>query len=304
MKLYHYTSVPLACGIFSTSLKHGHYSSQHNGVMRPVVWLTSSLNEKEHGLLSGEKIANERQRQYVAAIQGGVPKNAHTHEKTKIRIEVLASKLTKMPLNEYRDTNRTDWRGLIDFEKFSKYVLGEDKLYRQSIGLSCHYDLATLPDSDLRKLLTKKLTNLLSWKLHFGDIPPAHFLSVKYKQHNGYVPFDFEAHGRTECANVGIHYLSAEALQEFAKICEPVNQWEIPMIAAICSSLEAKPHLVCRSGSNEWIVHLDGGMTTELLAGQVPSDIDRIRQLIASFKDDALLMWDKAVESYKDFYPV
>jgi len=51
--LHHYTSVSLACSIFSTDLRYGHYNTQRHGIIQPVVWLTTSLNEKEHGLLTG-----------------------------------------------------------------------------------------------------------------------------------------------------------------------------------------------------------------------------------------------------------
>lgn len=303
MKLYHYTSVPLACGIFSSSLSYGHYSSQYNGIVDRVVWLTSSLKENEHGLLTGKKITNDRDLQYAEKIQGKTIKNSFTADKTKVRIEIFDSNLSKMDLGSYRDTDRTDWEGLVDYEKFSKYLLRENKLYRQIIGLSCFYDLETLSDSEMKKVAKKKLTNLPTWKLFFGDINPVFFESVKFKHKGNYVPFDFEFHGRKECAVVGIHYLPATALKSFSLICEPVNRYEIPMMAAFCSSLDEAPHLICRSGVNEWKIYLDDYLSCELLSGQIPSNLKDIKELVEEFKEEAVSMWHKAVQSYKEYYP-
>lgn len=302
--LHHYTSAPLACSIFSTCLRFGHYQTQHHGVIQPVVWLTTSLNEKEHGLLTGKKINNDKDRAYIAKVEGRQAKNDHTHDKTKIRIDIDEGSLEKFDLQKFRNAPRSQWKGLVDYEKFSRLVLGEDKLYRNKIALSCFYDVATLSDHEAKALLHKKQKNSRTWKLHFGDIHPNHFTRVKYKQNNGeYVPFDFEQHGRHECANHGIHYLPEAVLKEYADLIPPLNKYEVPYLAAFCADPSEEAHIKCQSGGNAWIIKLDDRMACEAVQGSLPGNFEHVRELIADNKEKAMVAWKGAVSSYHEFHP-
>ena len=302
--LHHYTSVPLACGIFSTDLRYGHYQSQNHGVIQPLVWLTTSLNEKEHGLLTGQKINNEKDRAYAAKIQGKQLRNDFTQDKTQIRIDIDEKDLEKLDLTLSQKTPLSQWQGLVEYEKFSRIILGEDKLYRQSIGLSCFYDIAALSDSEAKSLIHRKQKNISTWRLHFGGIHPNFFKKVRFKQKNGeYVPFDFERHGRKVCAESGFQYLSKEVLEEYMEIIPTATEYEIPLVAAFCSDPSERAHINFRSGSQEWMIKLDDNMTYESIRGPIPDDIERVRELLAANKKEAQAAWEQAVETYYEYNP-
>src|SRR5690554_8164889 len=302
--LHHYTSVSLACSIFSTDLRYGHYNTQRHGIIQPVVWLTTSLNEKEHGLLTGQKINNDKDRAYLAKVQGKHAKNDFTHDKTKIRIDIEENNLDKFDPQKFGAAPQSQWKGLVDYEKFSRLVLGEDKLFRNAIGLSCFHDLSKLSDHEAKALLHKKQKNISTWKLYFGGIHPNHFTRVRFKQNNGeYVPFDFEQHGRDECANNGIHYLPRDVLKEYAALIHPLNKYEVPYLAAFCAEPSEEAHIKCQSGCDEWIIKLDDSLACEAVRGKLPENIELIRELVADNKEKAMTAWKSAVSSYFDFYP-
>ncbi|RMU63976.1 hypothetical protein ALP29_201218 [Pseudomonas syringae pv. avii] len=79
MKLYHYTSVPLAGVIFNTELKGSPYRTQDGRTVGPCVWLTTSPSPLGHGLLTGEKLTPSNV-EYLKRI-GRPPKNLTTHKK-------------------------------------------------------------------------------------------------------------------------------------------------------------------------------------------------------------------------------
>ncbi len=294
MKLYHYTSVSLAGGIFNTELKFGHYDSYGNGRLGPLVWMTTSPESKGHGLLTGEDLKSSEMERLKR--QGKQLKNEKTHDKTKIRIQIDSEKLSLWSAQSEKSA------GLIPYEKFSK-KLGEPAVFRKVMGLSCIFDVSAFSRDELKRKLKKTLTKESTWWLHFGGISPELFESVSFMTPSGFVPYEFEIHGRAEYEKIGIHVVSKSLLDEFHTLCHPINRFDVPFAALFCKAPESKPSVVFQGQGSIWSIALEEPFLVTSEQGQLPANIESISDWARRHQAELLSLWPQAIASYNRFYP-
>ncbi|WLG95841.1 hypothetical protein [Pseudomonas sp. FP198] len=293
MKLYHYTSVPLAGAIFNTELKGSHYRTQHQRTVGPCIWLTTSPDPRGHGLLTGEKLTSSNV-EYLKKT-GRPPKNLTSHNKTQLRIQVDSEALSKWTLEDSVPS------GLIAYVKLSK-MLGENAIWRKSMGLSCFYDLKALSDDELRRHFKRTKTMEDTWWLYFDAIPVALIEDVAFKTLSGFVTYDFEQHGRGEYADSGLHIVPKPLLDEFHEICPPLNRFDTPQAAVFCASADSQPSVAFQAGSATWDIDLKTFASTPRL-GQLPENIESVTEWTQQHCDELLSLWPAAVETYNRYYP-
>lgn len=222
-------------------------------------------------------------------------KNSSTHNKYLIRLQLEADALSKWKLNGSEPT------GLIPYVKFSK-LLGESNLFRKYMGLSGLVDLATLSDDELRRHMARTKTRENTWWLYFGNIPVDLIEEVTFKTSKGYVPYEFEAHGREEFNKVGLHMVSKSALDELQKICAPRNRFDIPQAAVYCATAKSQPTVAFQAGGAAWDIDLVT-FTSNLRAGELPANIDAVVDWTKAHKEELNALWPAAVETYNRYYP-
>lgn len=293
MDLYHYTSVTLAGAIFSSHLLGSHYKTQDKKTVGPCVWLTSSPDSKGHGLPTGEKLT-ATEAEYLERI-GRPPKNLSTHSKDKIRIKIDYERLPSWALEN------TVPSGLIKYTKLSK-MLGDSARWRKAMGLSCYYDLRSLSDEELLRHFKRTKTMEDSWWLYFGSIQVELIESVAFKTPAGFVPYDFEDHGRQDYVADGLHVVSKPLLAEFHELFPPMNSFETPHAAVFCATAKSKPSVAFQAHATTWDIDLQDFTPTPRL-GQLPENISHVVDWTRRHRDELMGLWPAAVDSYNQFYP-
>ncbi|AVB12273.1 MULTISPECIES: hypothetical protein [Pseudomonas syringae group] len=293
MKLYHYTSVPLAGVIFNTELKGSPYRTQDGRTVGPCVWLTTSPSPLGHGLLTGEKLTPSNV-EYLKRI-GRPPKNLTTHKKTLVRIQIESESLSKWALESSTPS------GLIPYVKFSK-LLGESKLWRKSMGLSCYYDLKALSDEELVRHYKKTKTMEETWWLNFDSIPAELIEAVAFQTQSGYVPYDFEEHGRAQFEDSGLYVAPKPLLDEFHELCPPLNRFDTPQATVFCASADSRPTVAFQARGAAWDIDLEA-LTISTRIGPLPSNISEIVGWVDRHRNTLLGLWPAAVDTYNRYYP-
>ncbi|WP_159953431.1 hypothetical protein [Pseudomonas sp. R76] len=300
MKLYHYTSVPLARAIFVTGLRLGHLRTQHYGIIRPVVWFTTSTDAEGHGLWNGSEILSAEQMAAAERNSGIKSKNKYTQNKKAIRIEVDSRDLDKFDREAFLKTGSAT--GLISYEKFSKLVQ-ESNDFRKQMGLSCYYDLGVLPKEEIFRLMKKKPTKESTWYLHFGSVDVSLFSEVSAYEKGAFKTYDFERHGRPGLIGVGIHPVSAEMLCSLEGYWLPKNPLEVPTAACFCSGEADRPNVEFTNGTNFWRIYLDDPRDISSVTGELPHNISSFSEWVEKNKDALLTTWNQATASYYYFFP-
>lgn len=295
MKLYHYTSVPLAEAIFSTSLRPGEYRTQ-KGTTFLCVWLTENPTPEGHGLLTGEQLT-EAQVEGLRDRGQAVPNNS-THNKTQVRIELDASGLDMFSVDSGHRPH-----GLIRYVEFSEMV-GDDARFRKYMGLSCYCDMNTATNEQLSSLLENQPTQEGSWWLYFGEISPELFSSVSFMQTGGNAtPYSFESHGRSAMESYGLHMASESALAELYQVLPRVSRFDTPQALAFCREHSSKPSISFQWNKSLWEISLDGQYSTTVRVGKLPENLSLVIDWMSRNDGQLQALWSAAVESYNRFYP-
>jgi hypothetical protein len=295
MKLYHYTSVPLAEAIFASSLRIGKYQTE-KGTLLQCVWLTENPAPEGHGLLTGEPLTAAQ----VAGLrnQGKTVSNNHTHDKTQVRIELDSSSLANFFVD---DESRP--HGLIRYEEFSELV-GDRELYRKAMGLSCYCDMSTVTDEQLTNLMHNQPTQEKSWWLYLGEIPSALFSDVSFIQSSGgATPYSFENHGRSVMEANGLHMASEPILADLHQILPRAGRFDTPQALAFCREHSSKPTISFQWDKSIWEISLDGQYSTTLKLGKMPESLSLVIDWMARNDVQLKALWLAAVDSYNRFYP-
>lgn len=294
MKLYHYTSVPLAESIFFSSLRIGQYQTE-KGTILPCVWLTESPAPEGHGLLTGEQLTEAQ----VEGLRnrGESVSNYHTHDKTQLRIQLDSSNLSTFSIDAERRPH-----GLIRYVELSKMV-GDQDLYRKSMGLSCYCDMATVTDEQLVYLMRNQPTQEESWWLYFGEISSDFFSDVSFMQSGIATPYSFESHGRSVMESYGLHMVSGSALAELHQILPRLGRFDTPQALAFCRKQDSQPSISFQWDESIWDISLDGQYSTTLRFGELPENISQVISWMSSHDVQLQTLWLAAVESYNRFYP-
>lgn len=296
MKLYHYTSVPLAEAIFFSSLRIGQYRTEKGMTFQQCVWLTENSAPEGHGLLTGEQLT-------TAQVEGlrnrgeAVPNN-HTHDKTQVRIELDSSRLAGFSIDAERRPH-----GLIRYEELSEMV-GDRDGYRKYMGLSCYCDMNTVTDEQLAYLIENQPTQEKSWWLYFGEISSALFSGVSFMQSGGIaVPYSFESHGRSVMQTYGLHMASGPALADLYQILPRVGRFDTPQALAFCREHSSKPSISFQWDKSIWDISLDGQYSPTLRLGKLPASLSLVIDWMSRNDGQLQTLWLDAVESYNRFYP-
>lgn len=143
MRLYHFTSVVLAEGIFSSGFDpKPHRISGNSNNTSNVTWFTKSYNPFKTGVCDGSEAMSDAQMKEIENITGKRPKNTSAHNKHQIRISIGHSEI--------------DGR----FERLSHWIKrhGGDSNFQKYLGLSACYGedlLKSLDDDKLSRLVNK-----------------------------------------------------------------------------------------------------------------------------------------------------
>lgn len=294
MKLYHYTGVTLATAIFNSDLKGSAYTTQGRQKVGPAVWLTSSAASEGHGLLTGNPLTDDEFAQQVAI--GNTPKNRHTHVKTAIRLCLDSSQLQPWSLVDGVAS------GLIDYVRLSRDFLGEDELWRKYMGMSCYVDPHTATPEQVLHDFQHMVTQESTWWLHFGSINPNLIEEVAFQTEEGFVPYDFELHGREVFVHNGLEVVSPELLAEFRLFYPPQNRFDAPHAAVFCEGKDARPLVLFQAIGKAWGIDLQT-LTASARVGELPENIDLAIDWTQRHQEDLMRLWPAAVASYKRFYP-
>ncbi|RMV72795.1 MULTISPECIES: hypothetical protein [Pseudomonas syringae group] len=294
MKLYHYTSVPLAEAIFFSSLRIGQYKTE-KGMTFQCVWLTENPAPEGHGLLTGEQLTTaqvERLRNRGEAVA-----NNQTHDKTQVRIELDSSNLSSFSIDAESRPH-----GLIRYVELSEMV-GDQDLYRKYMGLSCYCDMATVTDEQLVFLMKNQPTQEEGWWLYFGEISSELFSGVSFMQSDIATPYSFESHGRSVVDTYGLHIASEPALTDLHQILPRLGRFDTPKALAFCREHDSKPSINFQWDKSIWDISLDGQYSTNLIFGELPENISLVIDWMSSNDGQLQALWLAAVESYNRFYP-
>ncbi|GAO93138.1 hypothetical protein PSA5_10495, partial [Pseudomonas syringae pv. actinidiae] len=227
---------------------------------------------------------------------GRPPKNLTTHKKTLMRIQIESESLSKWAVESFTPS------GLIPYVKFSK-LLGESKLWRKSMGLSCYYDLNALSDEELLRHYKKTKTMEETWWLNFDSIPAELIEAVAFQTPSAaFVPYDFEEHGRAQFEDSGLYVASKPLLDEFHELCPPLNRFDTPQAAVFCAAADSRPTVAFQARGAAWDIDLEA-LTISTRIGPLPSNISEIVDWVDRHRNTLLGLWPAAVDTYNRYYP-
>jgi hypothetical protein len=285
MKLFHYTSVPLADTILSSSLKFGHMNLP-SGLVRNVVWLTSDPSSEGHGLTTGqEKNLTESQIRHLEKVQGGPLRNHVMQDKTAIRLTYA------LP---------DDWTAIVqNFVDYCRVNEQDGELVAKMTGLSCYMDVNAADDKRLKRAFKTMKTKEKTWWISFAPIPSDLIVAVDVKTNKGYQPYAFDPHGRIGMANVGLFAPSEATLATLQPLLPGLHQFEIAKARMICTDPAQEPMVAIRGRGTERIFTI---RDTRLVDG---SDLKQheLEDWVRQHRDELLGCWQQAVESYHSFHP-
>lgn len=207
MFLYHFTSLALYHSILESSINDGHVRLQDGGILKPVVWMTTSPLSNCTGVRSGG-VYSEGEYNYAEMIQGGGLKNNIVVDKTKVRIKIDMDKLKLIG-------------GTYKYEEFMR-GLNQSKNYTKSLSLSATHNLNNLTDKQLIRL-SKTIDNGKSWYLSIKDVPVDTFLSIDFQvSDNQFIPYNYECNGRDGMEALGFMSPSKEKTSYLNNLIEGV----------------------------------------------------------------------------------
>jgi hypothetical protein len=285
MKLFHYTAVPLAETILSSSLKHGHMNTP-SGLVRDVVWLTSDPSSEGHGLTTGdEKKLTVSQIRHLEKVQGGPLRNHVMQDKTAIRLTY------DLP---------DDWTVIVqNFVEYCRRTEKDGELFAKATGLSCFMNIETTDQKRLKALVKSVKTKEKTWWISFTPIPSKFIVAVDVKTDKGYQPYSFEPHGRLGMAKVGLFAPSEATLATLQPLLPGLHQFETAKARLICTAPEQEPMVVIRGTGAEWIFTI---RDARLVRG-AELKRDALAAWVQQNRDELLDCWAEAVASYYTFYP-
>ncbi|KJF70127.1 MULTISPECIES: DUF4160 domain-containing protein [Rhizobium/Agrobacterium group] len=257
MILFHHTSVSLAEGILASQLNQGHVTRRSGEPLRDVVWLTTDERHEGHGLTTGEQL-DPVHRSYVEKVEQTKLRQGRvwTADKTRIRIKV------KIPTRDRKLFNYSAWSRKNDGPRFAKFM-----------GLSCVESVAGLNASELERVMLMTATKEETWYLSFRPIDPKEFEEVLYRTEDGYIPYDFELHGRHELENVGIYSAGKAALEELREVVASRHGYDRASAVVTCADLAMPANVVVRGGGINVAFNLDTLRRLEGSAGPYEEEI-------------------------------
>lgn len=285
MKLFHYTSVPLADTILSSSLKYGHMNTP-SGLVRNVVWLTSAPSSEGHGLTTGqEKKLTESQIRYAEKVQGGALRNHVMQDKTAIRLTYVLPDA---------------WTAIVqNFVDYCRMNEKDGQLVAKMTGMSCYMDVEAADDKRLKRAFKTMKTKEKTWWISLTPIPSDLIVAVDVKTDKGYQPYSFDPYGRLGMAKVGLFAPSEATLATLQPILPGLHQFEVTKARMICKDPAQEPMVAIRGHGTERIFTIRDARFIE------GSDLKRqeLEGWVRQHREELLGCWELAVASYHSFYP-
>lgn len=289
MRLYHYTSVSLCETILSDSLRQGQLWLPDGSLRRDVGWLTTDPSPEGHGLLRGDEKLSDDSVRYMTLVQGFKPPNRRTLNKMQIRIGIDLDPNVEPTLMSF-----TEWCSR-----------NADMKYAKRLGLSAVMDLKGLSDHEIRQRMKTCPSKESTWWLSFYPIQPSAFCSVDFNtEAGGFVPYDFEAHGREVLRDDGFSFPSAETLASLRELVPSKTcRFEQTKASGFCRDPHAPPYVVIRGGGQQQLFEIESGKLVVSSGNRGAGDSPALQAWIRSHYDELMNCWRQAVELYYVAYP-
>ena len=296
MKLYHFTSASLAKAVLSDNLSHGHLDLHTGHILQGVVWFTSLPSPEGTGVPMEARKMSEREVEKATRVQGEL-RNEMTGDKSKIRLSVDTSSLSPFGIVDGNPN------GLISFVEWCGLIRAP-KQWVKCMGLSALYDLDALSDEELSGLLgDKDSSKEHSWFIHFGPIESDLISAVDFKTDNGYVPYDFETHGREAMSDLGIECIKNEAHQRLLEIVKPAHPHEIVHAAVVCREPSDIKMVFVRGLGNTCFFNIETRKAVALMKDDPNYPLRDVASWVEEHNQEIMSCWNSAVEGYYRFYP-
>lgn len=293
MKLYHFTAVPLAEGILSDAMRIGHVPLPNDEPLTFFTWFTTSPYPEGTGVPQQSVRLTAHELDYVDRVEGNKPTNSHSHDKSKVRIMVDSADLTPF--------DKQTMKGLISFVGLYEF-LGYSPMSAKRVGLSAYMDLSLLsPEALQRELSCTDNTEEHCWYVHRGRIPADLIREVSYRTDEGYVPYDFESHGRKDMEGAGFACASAPTNAALSEILAPLHGFENAKATLLCLDPD-KPVFVTVRGSGVIMeFDIETGKPVSLVSANYP--FASITQFILDHREEWLECRDRALAACYVHHP-
>lgn len=284
MKLYHYTAVSMAETILSKGLREGHIKHGDGSMRKQDGWLTTDPHAEGHGLLTGKEQPTDSQLRYMERVQGALPLNGIMFNKTRIRLtfDVPSDSATLMPFVEY-------------------YAMrGEKPEEAKLMGLSAYvHNPWQMPAAQRRQLVKTMTTKEQTWWLSFAPVPASAITAVDYNSREGFVPYDFETHGRRPFRDAGLVAPSAATLATLRTLVPTTLPFEVPKAFAFCHNLKHAPAVIVRGGGVDTCFELATGA---LLFGTTHPNSAALAAWVRGHAAELQSCWEEAIEVYHAYH--
>lgn len=287
MRLFHYTSAALADAILISDLSRGHMNTPE-GIIGPVVWLTTDPKAEGHGLTNGAETLTDRNIAYLEKVQGKKPKNRKTSDLTKIRLTF--------------DIPEDD---MLQLQRFTEYCdampNGKGKLFAKRTGLSCYVSLVTTEEKRLKAMMKSQPTKEQTWWISFLPVSARFITAVDIRDATtgAYRPYDFEAFGRGAMGELGFFAPSLSALQELGTIVRPLHPLGYTKALTFCPTPDATPTAIIRGGGTDFLYEIEAGKSLTATEAYDP----QLSTWVVKYRAELMDAWAQAKESYYSYYP-
>lgn len=284
MRLYHYTSASLFDSILVSDLSKGHMSTWNDGIISPVVWLTSDPSGAGHGLTNGAETLSDQNMNYGERVNGVRAKNRFTHDKMKVRLSF--------------DIPDDD---MLQLQRFTEYcdLLPDGKAFAKWTGVSCYIDVTTADPKKIKAMMKTQPTKEKTWWISFLPVPARFISAVELHGAKGqYHPYDFESRVRPAIEKLGFFSPSAEALRELQKIVKPLHPLGDAKALVICPKPGLTPTVIIRGDGTDRLYKIETGKGHTGTA-----DAPLLSAWIENYRGELMDAWERATESYFSYYP-
>lgn len=285
MLLYHYTSAALFDAILASGLSKGHMNTWHEGIISPVVWLTTDATGEGHGMTDGTETNSDSAMNFLERLDGERPTNRRTHNKKKIRLAF--------------DISEDD---MVQLQLFTDYCasIPDGKRYAKWMGVSCYVDVSTTSAKRIEALMKSQPTKEKTWWISFMPVSAKHIVAVEVRDEKGkYHPYDFEKFVRPAIGDLGFFSPSAEALRELQTIVRPLHPLGDAKALIICPKADFPPLVAIRGGGTDQMYKIETGKSLN----DAPAYEPQLSGWVGKYRAELMDVWRQAEASYFNFFP-
>lgn len=297
MHLYHFTATNLTELIITHDLRLGHLDTHVGKTFHGVTWLTSYPFPDGTGVPMKETNMTEKELAHAARVQGQMPKNNISLDKSRIRIQIEAELLQPFSVVNGH------LQGLIGYEEWCE-LIEAPKDWAKYIGVTASFNVSEMSREEVaHQMMQKGNTREGTWYLHFGPISSELFERVDCQVDGDYVKYDFEVHGRADMERVGNACFSSEFNAQLAQVIRPLHELELPKALVFCSDPAEPPEVTVRGGGVTCRFDAESGKVLTLVGERSDFPLEEVRTWVLNNRAESLRCWERAVESYYRYYP-